>query len=301
MSSRSPQQGFAIALLLWMIAGMSLMVAAVIHFARGDVGMAELRLSEAKTAAAARGAATLTLRDMAMNSFDKKIDEQTADGDEGAGEGPHQGAPLRFSYRLFSGVMADVLVRPANGFVSINDASKQELEDIFVEIGGADRSEALEMAAAANEYRYKFPGFRAREELLAIGNMRKSVYDRVSPYVHPYRSGSIDPVSASGALRDVLQSDNDSKLNRSSSQSAQGLVGASVGTPGGVITFESIAAQKELQATQGVQVSALDVTITMSAELKMDIRLWAEHGEFGSFLRMSMPTRRESGAGKLNE
>ena len=49
MSSGSQQQGFAIALLLWMIAGMSLMVAAVIHFARDDTGMAELRLKEAKS------------------------------------------------------------------------------------------------------------------------------------------------------------------------------------------------------------------------------------------------------------
>ena len=48
MNRATHQSGFAIALLLWMIAGMSLTVAAVIHFARFDTSMAELRLREAK-------------------------------------------------------------------------------------------------------------------------------------------------------------------------------------------------------------------------------------------------------------
>ena len=51
MSNASQQGGFAIALLLWMIAGMSLMVAAVIHFAHQDTGMAELRVREARAQA----------------------------------------------------------------------------------------------------------------------------------------------------------------------------------------------------------------------------------------------------------
>ena len=45
---RQPAQGYAIALLMWMIAGMALLVMAVIHFARDDIGSAEQRLSEAK-------------------------------------------------------------------------------------------------------------------------------------------------------------------------------------------------------------------------------------------------------------
>ena len=44
MSNASQQSGFAIALLLWMIAGMSLMVAAVCPLCREDTGMAELRV-----------------------------------------------------------------------------------------------------------------------------------------------------------------------------------------------------------------------------------------------------------------
>ena len=63
MSNASQQSGFAIALLLWMIAGMSLMVAAVIHFAHEDTGMAELRVREAKAQALGRGVAYLLLRD----------------------------------------------------------------------------------------------------------------------------------------------------------------------------------------------------------------------------------------------
>jgi len=46
MSRLKEEGGFAIALLLWMIAGMALTVAAVIHFARHDTSAMELRLME---------------------------------------------------------------------------------------------------------------------------------------------------------------------------------------------------------------------------------------------------------------
>ena len=61
MIPREANQGFALALLLWMIAGMSLTVAAVIHFARTDTGLAELRLTEAKARALGEGVALLAL------------------------------------------------------------------------------------------------------------------------------------------------------------------------------------------------------------------------------------------------
>ena len=61
MTGRQPAQGYAIALLMWMIAGMALLVMAVIHFARDDIGSAEQRLSEAKSNALARGVALLAL------------------------------------------------------------------------------------------------------------------------------------------------------------------------------------------------------------------------------------------------
>ena len=98
MSSRSQQQGFAIALLLWMIAGMSLMVAAVIHFARADVGMAELRHSEAKVVAAARGVAMLSIREAKMMLFSKDGESQTADDNGGAGL--EEVSSLKFNYQL---------------------------------------------------------------------------------------------------------------------------------------------------------------------------------------------------------
>ena len=69
MNSASRQDGFAIALLLWMIAGMSLTVAAVIHFAQEDTGMAELRVREAKARALGRGVAYLLLRDSALATY----------------------------------------------------------------------------------------------------------------------------------------------------------------------------------------------------------------------------------------
>ena len=63
------QTGYALALLMWMIAGMSLLVMAVIHFAQDDIGLAEQRLNEAKSDALARGVAMLALRDEALAPY----------------------------------------------------------------------------------------------------------------------------------------------------------------------------------------------------------------------------------------
>ena len=73
MNNASQQSGFAIALLLWMIAGMSLTVAAVIHFAYEDTGMAELRVREAKVQALGRGVAYLLLRDSAWQHTGRRL------------------------------------------------------------------------------------------------------------------------------------------------------------------------------------------------------------------------------------
>ena len=76
------QTGYALALLMWMIAGMSLLVMAVIHFAQDDIGLAEQRLNEAKSDALARGVAMLALRDEALAPY---LDEAKPDGDGSTG------------------------------------------------------------------------------------------------------------------------------------------------------------------------------------------------------------------------
>ena len=81
MSPKLRNSGHAIALLLWMIAGMSLMVTAVIHFARDDTGMAELRLKEAKSLAISRGAALLAVRDRSIRDATPDKQEADLDGD----------------------------------------------------------------------------------------------------------------------------------------------------------------------------------------------------------------------------
>ena len=174
MSSRSPQQGFAIALLLWMIAGMSLMVAAVIHFARADIAMAELRLDEARAQALGEvphcwRSATRRwrrnrqrwiqlsergrrLRVRGMNRFKKTYD--------------------------FMRLCARVHLGPAAGLVSLNNASDIELSLLFKHVGKASETDAEDLAAAVLTYREAFPGFRYPEELLAIEGASRDVYDR---------------------------------------------------------------------------------------------------------------------------
>ena len=74
------QTGYALALLMWMIAGMSLLVSNN-PYAQDDIGLAEQRLNEAKSDALARGVAMLAL-DKALAPY---LDEAKPDGDGSTG------------------------------------------------------------------------------------------------------------------------------------------------------------------------------------------------------------------------
>ena len=162
MNAAGKQTGFAIALLLWMIAGMSLMVAAVIHFAQSDIGMAELRLNEARAQAVGRGAVLLALREKAMKGFA----ETTAEDVFESPDQPERNAAIEYVFA--GGMTARVSIKPANAFVSLNDAAEAELTKLFAEVGGANEGEAAIMAQAVIDYRYQYPGFRATEDIANI-------------------------------------------------------------------------------------------------------------------------------------
>jgi len=271
MIRHGAEAGFAIALLLWMIAGMSLTVAAVLHFAKADTSMVELRIREAKARAIGSGAAMLALRDSAMSAYmpedagsdsERELYGETG-GYESRGESGSQ-------YDFKDGWSVSVNMRPSNGYVSLNDAEAASLERVFVELGGMGSSEAARMAQGVVDYRYVYPGFRYREELLAVDGVSRHAYDRVKDYVHPFRSGQLSAASAIAALGDIL-----------SEEAATAERGESAGTdyqetPGGMVTFESVAAKIEQRSgVSDTTITALEMRHEIAGDVTLEQIIWA--------------------------
>lgn len=275
MKSGVRQQGFAIALLLWMIAGMALMVAAVIHFASGDIAAAELQLKEAAARAAGRGAALLVLRDhmLAETALDT-AQEPHAEVVEPNSEEVSLGA--KFVYGFGDGVTVTAVLKEARDLVSLNSASDDELNILLTVIGNADEKTQQQIADGIKGHREVFPGFRYPEELLAIEGASRDVYDRVRAFVHPYRTGQVNWPSG---IREravgfgLLEPEADSGGDQSneSLNSGPGDMRSS-----GRITFESIAERKRLRSGSGDEmVRFVESTVDFgNHNQQMKARVW---------------------------
>lgn len=288
MNDAQSQRGFAIALLLWMIAGMSLTVAAVIHFARLDTSQAELRIDEAKVRAISSGVTWLVLRDDAMGRFGA-AQAVIDDAVEGEGDGDEDGRPNSSSkrYRFDNGIDATAVVHPSNGFVSLNNADQAELQMLFVDMAKLNESMAQEIIDGVLKYRTDFPGFRFVEELLAVGGSTRVVYDRVKDYVHPYRTGALSFANAVGDLRAL----SDSETGNASTNANEG------GQPGrpvvqGLLTFDLIAERARNPVGVAETVRALDITISLADGAKVyRQRIWVNESGHGDILRKGFVKR----------
>ena len=282
---RELESGFAIALLMWMIAGMSLLVTAVIHFAQDDIGLAEQRLNEAKSEALARGIALLTLRDAVLAPYLAKEGEQVdIDRQESVGGASDEieGLSKVFKRRYtVEGHLAQASAYPASGFISLDGGSDNEFRVLFGEIGGASEAEAAAMVNAVIEYRNQlssvssasehYSGFRAREELLAVSGMRKSVYDRVKDFIQPYEATSLDLSVAPTPLQQAFGMTGSRGGPREGrpdgmgrGKGAMGSKAATVSAPvsDGLVTFESLNRQKAAAlAANTVQAVLVDVEL----------------------------------------
>lgn len=164
------QAGVALAIVLWFIAGMSLLVAGIVSQARVDTHMAQVHVARARAAAAGDGAIRLTLADLVtarQTAFEQSRDE--------AG-----------NYRLGEDDVSVQLV-PVAGLVDVNSATADVLAGLFLEAGLADQ-EARAMAenvlqsrsATAVAGRPAAGGrFAAMEDLLRVPGMSRSLLDAV--------------------------------------------------------------------------------------------------------------------------
>ena len=283
MSSRSQQQGFAIALLLWMIAGMSLMVAAVIHFARADIAMAELRLDEARVQALGRGAALLAVRDKAMASQQATLDPAVGERSQAQGEGNER---FTKTYDFGEGWRTRVHLGPAAGLLSLNNASDIELSLLFTHVGKASETDAADLAAAVLTYREAFPGFRYPEELLAIEGASRDVYDRVRGVIHPYRTGALSLADLPPEIRETLGDLLEEEIASSESSGVPGRAAE------GQLTFDLIAERKRNPggtADRRIQVAEVSTVSASGQTLKQ--KIWLSPDNAGAIMRADAPGR----------
>ena len=284
------QSGFALALLLWMIAGMSLTVAAVIHFARTDTSLAELRIDEARVRALSAGVALMLMRDNAMGRFGEMRagQEDASESDEGEG----RNLPRKY-LRFDGGIEANAVMHPSNGFVSLNNANQSELQMLLTEMAKLNETMAQDVIDGIFEYRTDYPGFRFVEELLAVEGSTRVVYDRVKGYVHPYRTGALSAENAVGDLKSL-------------GESQQGEASGGANKPGeparsavqGRLTFDLIAEQIRNPTGVADSVRAVDVTISLADGAKVyRNRIWVNQTGRGALIRKG-PVERLSGREK---
>ena len=297
MTAMRRESGFALALLLWMIAGMALMVTAVIHFAQSDIQMAELRVSEAKTLAIARGAALVVLRDQVLVVQDDAADEAEAV------------KPFRREYVLVEGTLASATIRPPNAYTSLNDADIEELAGILRGAGRLAAGTANILAERILDYRdisseaslerLQFDGFRAREELLAVEGFPRGAYDLIKDLVHPYRTGALDLSTAGAEVAEALLDEDQlvSHGNSSSRDRSSGTSGARAGS--GAVTFDAIWEQKRrdsmgLGMTDSVRLVEVEVKTDAGAIMRQ--RIWLS-GAGDSIVRAEPARLKTAGVG----
>ena len=169
------QAGVALAIVLWFIAGMSLLVAGIVSQARVDTHMAQLHVARAKAVAAGDGAIRLRLAELL-----------TARGSP-AGEG--SGASGGY-YRLGEDEVRVTLV-PVAGLIDINSATPDVLLGLFLQAGvEQDEAQALAENVLKSRSPAAAPGapggsgrLEAMEDLLRVPGMSRSLLDAVRDFI----------------------------------------------------------------------------------------------------------------------
>lgn len=205
MNRRAWQRGVALAYLLWMLAGLALLVSGLVTLSLGDVRSTGLLRDRAQVRAAGMGAAHLLLRD--------RMDEQAAGVRETAG-GENSGGSTVFTRGYeFGGYRITGRVIPLNGLLSLNSAPAGLLSDLFQFVGGMDQGDAAVLADRVVAWRSgEFPDsdeamrFLVVEDLLRVPGMSRTVYDRIHGLVHTEDGGAagVDPTAAPPGVLLVL-------------------------------------------------------------------------------------------------
>ena len=199
--SRCRQRGMALAIVVWFIAGMSVLVAGIVSHVRVDTRMTQLHVAKAKAAAAGDGAIHLIMSDL----FAGRLSQQNGVISSGV-------------YKLGS-LVVEVKLVPAAGLVDINSAPAELLSGLFKVAGGLEVTQANTVAdnmvkwrsgVSTGNARNRPRRFVALEDLLRIEGVNRRLLDSVRDYVvagEPRQRGSNWSVAPEAVL-DVLRESN---------------------------------------------------------------------------------------------
>ena len=172
--SPASQRGVALAVVVWFIAGMSLLVAGIVSQARVDIQLAQLHLFRAQAEAAGDGAIHLLMAELR----------------EGSGADASRAEGLPFARYRFGEAGVRVMALPARALVDVNSAPRPLLAQLFSEVAGMPRADASALAGNMVEWRAK-RGRRAGsggqfdviEDVLRVEGMTRTRLDAVRHFI----------------------------------------------------------------------------------------------------------------------
>ena len=178
--AREPQAGVALAIVVWFIAGMSLLVAGIVYQAKQDIRMAQVHLSRAKAAASGDGAIQLMMSSLVDGALYT----------QGAGVTGGQ------SFRLGDDRVTVQLV-PAAGLININSAPLDLLVYLFEGAGVAAGYRAEVLADNVIQWRTATGGrtrsrrFQSVEDLLRVPGFDRVGLEALRDYVTASDGGGL--------------------------------------------------------------------------------------------------------------
>lgn len=196
MQSQS-QRGVALAVLLWMIAALSVMVAGIVLMARIDVRLAQIQVREAQAAAIGDGVAHMMMREMARLQ--------------------REGLYAQRGLLILSFELGDRQIRaravPVSGLVDINQASAALWIDLLQYLAGLEEEAAAALAEKIIAWRMpaalvsgeppqRRGTFEVFEDLLLVEGFTREILDLVRPATHAYQGAA--GVDLSSAPEEVL-------------------------------------------------------------------------------------------------
>ncbi|MDG1945932.1 MAG: type II secretion system protein GspK [Halioglobus sp.] len=174
--AQAGQRGVALAIVVWFIAGMSLLVAGIVSSARVDTKMTQLHIARAKSVAAGDGAIQLMLADHLLR-------EAPAAGASGLNTGEY----------WLGNVKVVVMLYPSAGLIDLNAASQKLLAALFFTIAQVPEGNANVLAdnvvkwrsgvAGVDEPRKTGNRFRSIEDLLRVEGISRTLFDAVKDFI----------------------------------------------------------------------------------------------------------------------
>ena len=190
----------ALAIVVWFIAGMSLLVAGIVSHARVDTHMAQLHVARAKVSAAGDGATNLLMAELVAGKLPRAVLQ-------GAQVGNYQLGDIDVAVTLVS----------TSGLIDLNRAPAGMLAALFAVAGGLDEAEAQRLAGNVVDWRK--PASKQRgikrgsskfieiEDLLRVEGVSRTLFDAVRGYVVAggASSGAMNWLQAPQQLLAVLE------------------------------------------------------------------------------------------------